>query len=124
MDRNEGLIAEPLFVGMTRPAMKWGVTYSGLIINVSLVMYAFLFTKNLLWLLAFFPIHLIMTLVCLYEPRFFDLLMTWMKTSLWSYITGVRRHWKAYTYSPLEINVPNRKGYRKAPPVILGGDQR
>src|ERR1700686_2545338 len=32
--RNAGLTAEPLFVGATRPPMRWGVTYSALLFNL------------------------------------------------------------------------------------------
>jgi type IV secretory pathway TraG/TraD family ATPase VirD4 len=32
--RNSGLIADPLFVGATRPPMRWGVTYSALLFNL------------------------------------------------------------------------------------------
>ena len=50
--RNAGLTADPLFVGVTRPPMRWGVTYSGLLLNGLFTMEAFLVTKDLLWLLA------------------------------------------------------------------------
>src|ERR1022692_2978634 len=33
-DRNTGLMADPLFVGATRPPMRWGVTYSALLFNM------------------------------------------------------------------------------------------
>ena len=42
MDRNQGITNEPLFVGVTRPAMKWGVTYAGLLFNMMIVMQAFI----------------------------------------------------------------------------------
>jgi hypothetical protein len=32
--RNAGLSMDPLFVGATRPPMRWGVTYSALLFNV------------------------------------------------------------------------------------------
>lgn len=32
--RNGGLTADPLFVGATRPPMRWGVTYSALLFNL------------------------------------------------------------------------------------------
>ena len=34
--RNGGLTADPLFVGATRPPMRWGVTYSALLFNLVL----------------------------------------------------------------------------------------
>jgi hypothetical protein len=33
-DLNAGLINDPLFVGATRPPMRWGVTYSALLFNM------------------------------------------------------------------------------------------
>ena len=32
--RNSGLATDPLFVGATRPPMRWGVTYSALMFNL------------------------------------------------------------------------------------------
>jgi len=32
--RNAGLTADPVFVGATRPPMRWGVTYSALLFNL------------------------------------------------------------------------------------------
>ena len=32
--RNAGLIADPLFVGATRPPMRWGVPYAALLFNM------------------------------------------------------------------------------------------
>ena len=32
--RNAGLTADPLFVGATRPPMRWGVTYAALLFNL------------------------------------------------------------------------------------------
>ena len=43
---NPGLIADPVFVGATRPPMRWGVTYSALLFNLVFTMEVFLLTKN------------------------------------------------------------------------------
>ena len=32
--RNPGLRTDPLFVGATRPPMRWGVTYAALLSNL------------------------------------------------------------------------------------------
>src|SRR5882724_10655126 len=32
-ERNPGLTSDPLFVGATRPPMRWGVTYAALLCN-------------------------------------------------------------------------------------------
>ena len=48
---NAGLVADALFVGATRPPMRWGVTYSALLFNMVITLETFLLTKNLLTLL-------------------------------------------------------------------------
>lgn len=117
MDRNQGVVADPLFVGMTRPPMLWGVTYSAMLVNVVLTMEAFIVTKNLVWLLAFLPIHGLFYLLCMYEPRFFDLLQAWGRTRLPAFVTGTLRFWKSNSYSPLVLDLPDAKGRRRAPPA-------
>ena len=62
--RNAGLIADPLFVGATRPPMRWGVTYSALLVNLVFTLEVFLLTKNLLTLLLCAPIHGVCALLC------------------------------------------------------------
>jgi type IV secretion system protein VirB3 len=104
--RNQGLVADPLFVGLTRPAMRWGVTYSGLVVNVVLTMQTFIITKNLVWLLLFVPIHGVLALVCSVEPRFFDLLQLWGRTGALAWLAGSARYWRASSYSPLRLDLP------------------
>src|SRR6185437_510113 len=66
-----GVVVDPLFVALTRPAMRWGVTFSALLMNLVFTMEAFLLTKNLLTLLIAVPIHGVCALLCLRDPRFF-----------------------------------------------------
>ena len=114
--RNEGLVADTLFVGMTRPTMLFGVTYSAMLVNVVLTMEAFILTKNLAWLLAFLPIHGVFYAVCLYEPRFFDLLNLWLRTRGMAFLSGSLRIWKASSHSPLPLDPPDRHGRRRGVP--------
>jgi type IV secretion system protein VirB3 len=102
---NARLIADPLFVGATRPPMRWGVTYSGLLFNLVFTMEWFLLTKNLLTLLSSLLIHGIGVLLCARDPRFFDLLLLWGRTRLPAAL-GNLRFWKASSYSPLPIRHP------------------
>jgi type IV secretion system protein VirB3 len=117
--RNQGLQADPLFVGLTRPAMKWGVTYSALMVNIVMTTEAFILTRNLWWLLAMVPIHGLLALVCLYEPRFFDLLQLWGRTRGLAQVFGNARFWRASAYSPLPLDLPDRRGRRKAAPSAI-----
>jgi type IV secretion system protein VirB3 len=114
--RNAGLIADALFVGATRPPMRWGVTYSALLFNLVFVMEAFLLTKNLLTLLLSAPIHGLCMLLCARDPRFFDLVLVWGRTRLPA-LLGNLRFWKASSYSPLTLDLPRGRGMRRRSPV-------
>jgi type IV secretion system protein VirB3 len=100
--RNPGLIAEPLFVGATRPPIRWGVTYAALLFNLIFTMEAFLVTRNLLTLLMCLPIHAVCVLLCARDARFFDLLLLWARTRLPALLCNLRI-WGASSYSPLAL---------------------
>lgn len=109
--RNAGLICDPLFVAVTRPPMRWGVTYSALLVNLVFTMEVFLLTKNLLTLLIAIPIHGVCALLCARDARYFDLLMVWVRTRLPAYV-GNFRMWRSSSYSPLMLDLPQRTGHR------------
>ena len=111
-NRNSGLCADPLFVGATRPPMRWGVTYSALLFNMVFTMEAFLVTRNLLALLLCLPIHGTCMLLCTRDARFFDLVMMWSRTRLPAFLANLR-WWKASSYSPLTLDLPGRAGRRR-----------
>ena len=115
--RNAGLTADPLFVAVTRPPMRWGVTFSALLFNLVFTMEVFLLTRNLLTLLLIIPIHGICALLCLRDPRIFDLILLWGRTRLASYV-GTYRYWRASSYSTLSLDLPDSRGRRRASPVI------
>lgn len=69
-----GLRSDPLFLGMTRPAMVFGVTFSSFLLNVMASTIAFLATADLRGFLLFLPVHGLAYLLCLRDPRIFDLL--------------------------------------------------
>ena len=106
------LSADPLFVGATRPPMRWGVTYAALLFNLVFTMEVFLLAKNLLALLCCLPLHGVFALLCARDARFFDLLLLWGRTrfpaafgNLWI--------WRASSYSPLALDIPSRYRYRR-----------
>ncbi len=109
--RNLGVSADPLFVGATRPPMRWGVTYSALLFNMVFTMEVFLLTKNLLALLLAAPIHGVCMLLCARDARFFDLVLLWARTKLPAVFAN-HRVWKASSYSPLQIDLPGGGGSR------------
>jgi type IV secretion system protein VirB3 len=117
-DLNAGLTEDPLFVGATRPPMRWGVTYSALLFNMVFTMEAFLLTKNLLMLLLCAPIHGICMLLCARDARFFDLVMLCARTKLPAFFANWRL-WKASSYSPLATDLPDRTGRRRVDSMEL-----
>jgi type IV secretion system protein VirB3 len=110
--RNAGLIADPLFIGATRPSMLWGVTYSAVMLNAMCIMELFLLTKNLLILLLAAPIHGVCMLLCARDARFFDLVLLWGRTRLPALLANLR-FWKACSYSPLLVDLPDAHGFRR-----------
>jgi type IV secretion system protein VirB3 len=115
-DRNPGLIADTLFVGATRPPMRWGVTYSALLFNLVFTLEAFLLSKNLLALLLCLPIHGVCALLCLRDARFFDLILLWGRTRLPGLLAN-HRVWQAGSYSPLPVApaAGGRRGWAAEP---------
>jgi type IV secretion system protein VirB3 len=122
MDRvTRGLATDPLFVGATRPPMRWGVTYSALLFNLVFTLEAFLVTRNLLTLLLALPIHAASVILCGQDARYFDLLLLWGRTRLPALISN-GRWWGASSYGPLALDPPRSTGRRRADvPVVLSG---
>jgi type IV secretion system protein VirB3 len=116
-NRNAGLTADPLFVGATRPPMRWGVTYAALLFNMVFTLEAFLVTKNLLTLLVCAPIHGVCALLCARDARFFDLVLLWGRTRLPA-VLGTLRLWKASSYSTLALDLPDVQGRRGSTELI------
>ncbi len=110
--RNSGVTADPLFVGATRPPMRWGVTYSALLFNLVFTMEVFLLTKNLVSLLIAAPIHGVSLLLCTRDARFFDLVLLWGRTRF-AALLGNLRFWKASSYSPLALDLPSARFRRR-----------
>ena len=101
------------FVGATRPPMRWGVTYAALLFNLVFTLEAFLLTKNLLVLLVCVPIHGVCALLCARDARFFDLLLLWGRTRLRRPCLARCALWRASSYSPLPLDLPDARGRRR-----------
>ena len=65
-----------LFVALTRPQMFAGVTYSYFTANAVVATELFLLFRSIWVLVAAVLIHLVGVLLCVREPRFFDLWLT------------------------------------------------
>lgn len=119
MDRGtRGLVADALFVGATRPPMRWGVTYSALLFNLVFTLEAFLVTRNLLTLLLALPLHGASVLLCGRDPRYFDLLLLWGRTRAPALLAN-RRWWGGSSYSPLPLDPPRSSGRRRADAAVV-----
>jgi type IV secretion system protein VirB3 len=114
-ERNTGLTINPLFVGATRPPMRWGVTYLALLVEMMLTMEIFVLSKNLLTLLLAIPFHGLCALLCARDPRFFDLAALWVRTRAPA-LLGNARYWHGSSYSPLVLDAPDRRGRRRHVP--------
>ena len=88
---------DPLFVALTRPQMFAGVTYSFFIVNAVLATELFLVFRSL-WVLgiALF-VHAAGAVLCVREPRFFDLWLTRVRRC-----PRVKNHkiWRCNSYRP------------------------
>ncbi len=90
-----GVERDPLFVALTRPQMFAGVTYSYFIANAVIATELFLIFRSIWALAAALVVHLVGVLLCLREPRFFDLWITRV-----SRCPRVRNHaiWRCNSY--------------------------
>ena len=66
--------ADPVFLGLTRPAMFWGVTHSFFVLNLIVCLIGFLGAHSWLALILAIPVHCLGYLACLSDPRIFDLM--------------------------------------------------
>ena len=65
--------ADPLFVGLTRPPMLFGVSYTFAILNGMACMLLYISTSNFKYLISMFPIHALGYFLCSKEPLFIEL---------------------------------------------------
>ena len=93
------LTADVLFLGVTRPALAFGVPYAALLLNAMVTLELFLLTRNLLCIVLCVPLHGLTWIACLAEPRFFELV------ALWGRVRAPARRsvraWGALGYAPL-----------------------
>ncbi len=90
-----GVERDPLFVALTRPQMFAGVTYSYFIANAVIATELFLIFRSVWALAAALAVHLVGVVLCVREPRFFDLWITRV-----SRCPRVRNHaiWRCNSY--------------------------
>ena len=101
------------FVGMTRPALRFGVPYAALIVNALITLELFLLTRNLLSLLAAAPIHGFVWALSVSEPRFFELLKVWALVRARAG-GGSSAPWSVLSYGPF-----GRRQHRPSEPQLV-----
>lgn len=86
-----------LFAALTRPQMFAGVTYTFFIVNAVVAVELFLIFRAWWALLIALALHGVGVLLCLREPRFFDLWTTRMR-----HCPRVKNHklWRCNSYRP------------------------
>lgn len=88
---------DPLFVALTRPQMFAGVTYSYFIVNAIVATEIFLVFRSAWVVAAALIVHLVGVVLCLGEPRFFDIWITRLRCC-----PRVRNYaiWRCNSYRP------------------------
>jgi len=88
---------DPLFVALTRPQMFAGVTYSYFIVNAVLATELFLVFRSVWVLLVALVVHVVGAVLCVREPRFFDLWLTKVRRC-----PRIKNHsvWRCNSYRP------------------------
>ncbi len=92
-----GVEHDQLFVALTRPQMFAGVTYSYFVANAVIATEAFLIFRSLWALGLALVVHLVGVVLCVREPRIFDLWLTRVGRT-----PRVRNHaiWRCNSYRP------------------------
>ena len=92
-----GIERDTLFVALTRPQMFAGVTYSYFIANAVIATELFLIFKSIWALAVALIVHLFGVIMCLREPRAFDLWLTRVSRT-----PRVKNHkiWRCNSYRP------------------------
>lgn len=91
---------DPLFAGATRPATVGGITYEAVVFIAMGIGMGYVISANVLWLLAYAPLHAIAYGICTKDPRAFRLLFIMLSTK------GRcvnRKVWGCASYSPLDF---------------------
>lgn len=67
------LVADPLFIGLTRPTMIFGVSIQFAMLNMMISVGAFIQTSGVGIIFIALAVHLVGYLLCFKEPRFMEL---------------------------------------------------
>ncbi len=80
-EKKSRLQTDPLFLGLTRPPMLFGVTLDWFVVTFMIVSITFITSKSFPSLiLTALTMHGIGLFVCSHEPKFKELIQAWSKT--------------------------------------------
>lgn len=71
------LVSNPLFVGLTRPSMIFGVSIQYAMLNLMVSVTMFIQKSSIYIIFIAFVVHLIGYLLCFKEPRFMELYLNY-----------------------------------------------
>jgi type IV secretion system protein VirB3 len=89
-----------LFVGLTRPATVFGISYYAFVAEIVLTAIIFLAVANPFYLLLAVPIHAVLYLISLKDPAVFSSVWLWINTN------GKCRNfkfWGGSSFSPVRV---------------------
>lgn len=93
---DETLHLSPLFVGLTRPAMKFGVTFDYLGVSSLVTLCVVILLNNPLLGIVYIPLHVFGALVCWFDPFAFTILM---KRAQFNTMPN-KKYWGCFSYAP------------------------
>jgi len=90
---------DPLFQGLTRPAMILGVTYNYFLINLIVCMVYYIWNTSFFALFVVAPlVHLFGYWICLREPRTLELIQTRMSMCTKCKFPNWKYHHRTHSY--------------------------
>ena len=95
-EKEEALDISPLFVGLTRPPMMFGVTMDYLGISVMIALCGFILFSSPLILLTYIPLHVMGVIACAIDHNIFRLIVK----KLECLNVPNKRIWGAQSYEP------------------------
>jgi type IV secretion system protein VirB3 len=104
----EPLRSDPVFLGLTRPAMALGITFGAFLILTIASIFSFLLTKNFVApILLFVPGYAICFRLCQRDPQIFRMLGVFQGLKVRFFETSARRdaYWGGKSYAPQQIQL-------------------
>jgi len=95
-EKEEALEISPLFVGLTRPPMMFGVTMEYLGMSIMVALCGFILFSSPIYLLIYIPLHVMGSIACAIDHNIFRLLFK----KLDCLNVPNKRIWRVQSYEP------------------------